>query len=128
MIRHKKEMKQHRLAEFNKKLEALSLEYKAEARNYQADKSIWVKYQELYRKLAEEYGVNWKNRELMGFYFSHVVHKPRRTNPKHDSNRRIRRSVIKHNIKPLKDRFKEEIKDYDPDNDAFFDAYADGNY
>ena len=117
MLRHKKEMKQHRLAEFRKKLEELHRESANEGGDYSSDKTLWVKYNELIDKLAKEYGVNWNNRELMGFYWSHVVNKPRhRINPKSDANRTIRRTVIKRSIKPMKQRFKEEIEDYESEN------------
>lgn len=117
MLRHKKEMKQHRLAEFNKKLEELYRERANESGDYSSDKFLWVKYNQLIDKLAKEYGVNWNNRELMGFYWSHVVNKPwHRVNPKSDANRTIRRTVIKRSIKPMKQRFKEEIEDYESEN------------
>lgn len=134
MKRNKKELKQHHFAEFHKRVEEIQREYVDQVDNTPGinlleDKSFWVMFQQKLQSLAKEYGINWKNKEQMGFYWSRVVNKPwKRINPKSDSSRRIRRSVIKHNIKPLKDRFKEELNDYDPDYDAFYYAYYDDNY
>ena len=130
MLRHKKEMKQHRLAEFHKKLEGINHKY---AKMIRADrvstKTFVLQWNQEIEKLAKEYGVNWKNREQMGYYWSHVVHKPvGRINPKHDRARRCHRASTKNGIKPLKKQFKEQIKEYDPEYEAFCAAYADGNY
>lgn len=130
MLRHKKEMKQHRLAEFHKKLEDISRKYGRMMRDDQASIKEFIRQrdQEI-EKLAKEYGVNWNNREQMGYYWSHVVHKPiGKINPKHDSARRCHRASTKNGIKPLKKQFNEEVKEYDPEYEAFCAAYADGNY
>ncbi len=130
MLRHKKEMKQHRLAEFHKKLEGINNKYAKMIRADRAStKTFVLQWNQEIEKLAKEYGVNWKNREQMGYYWSHVVHKPvGRINPKHDRARRCHRASTKNGIKPLKKQFNEEIKEYDPEYEAFCAAYADGNY
>lgn len=130
MLRHKKEMKQHRLAEFHKKLEGINYKYAKKIRADRAStKTFVLQWNQEIEKLAKEYGVNWKNREQMGYYWSHVVHKPiGRINPKHDRARRCHRASTKNGIKPLKKQFNEEIKEYDPEYEAFYAAYADGNY
>lgn len=53
-------------------------------------------------RICKKYGFSFRDRKEADRYFSHIAHAPRRTNPKHDSNRRIRHAVINHNIKPLK--------------------------
>lgn len=130
MLRHKKEMKQHRLAEFNKKLEDIECKYDKMIRaDRPSSKALVLQRDQEIEKLAKEYGVNWKNREQMGYYWSRVVHKPiGKTNPKHDRARRCHRASTKNGIKPLKKQFKEQIKEYDPEYEAFYAAYADGNY
>ena len=132
MLRHKKEMKQHHLAEFHKKLEELMQRYHAMYKAnpaLNADKAFFRQREQEIDALAKEYGVNWKNREQMGYYWSHVVHKPiGRINPKHDRARCCHRASTKNGIKPLKKQFNEEIKDYDPAYEAFCAAYGDDNY
>lgn len=132
MIRHKKEMKQHRLAEFHKKLKELMQRYYAMYKAnpaLNADKEFFRLREQEIDALEKEYGVNRKNREQMGYYWSRVVHKPiGRINPKHDRARRCHRASTKNGIKPLKKQFNEEIKDYDPDYEAFCAAYGDDNY
>ena len=133
MLRHKKEMKQHRLAEFRKKCNELDIKYRHKEREYISKKILltndfWQEYYAELRKLQEEYGMDWDNRDLVGFYMSRVAHKPRRTNPKHDSARRCSRAATKNGIKPLKQQFKEEIEDYDPEGDEIYYAYCSGNY
>lgn len=130
MLRHKKEMKQHRLAEFNKKLEDIGRKYaKMIYADRESTKAFVLQRNQEIEKLAKEYGVNWNNREQMGYYWSHVVHKPiGKINPKHDRARRCSRAATKNGIKPLKQQFNEEIEDYDPEYEAFCAAYADGNY
>lgn len=130
MLRHKKEMKQHRLAEFNKKLEDIERKYaKMIYADRESTKTFVLQRNQEIEKLAKEYGVNWNNREQMGYYWSHVVHKPiGRINPKHDRARRCHRASTKNGIKPLKQQFNEEIKDYDPTYEAFCAAYGDDNY
>lgn len=130
MLRHKKEMKQHHLAEFHKKLEGINYKYAKMIRADRAStKAFVLQWNQEIEKLAKEYGVNWKNREQMGYYWSHVVHKPvGRINPKHDRARRCHRASTKNGIKPLKKQFNEEIKDYDPAYEAFCAAYGDDNY
>ena len=132
MLRHKKEMKQHRLAEFHKKLKELMQLYYAmyEANpELNADKEFFRQREQEIDTLEKEYGVNRKDREQMGYYWSRVVHKPiGRINPKHDRARRCHRASTKNGIKPLKKQFNEEIKDYDPDYEAFCAAYGDGSH
>ena len=133
MLRHKKEMKQHRLAEFHKKLKELMQRYYA---MYKADPALNAdseffrrREQEEVDALEKEYRVNRKNREQMGYYWSRVVHKPiGKINPRHDRARRCHRASTKNGIKPLKKQFNEEIKEYDPEYEAFFYAYGDDNY
>lgn len=133
MLRHKKEMKQHRLAEFRKKCNELDIKYRHKQREYISKRILitndfWEEYYAELRKLQEEYGMDWDNRDLVGFYMSRVAHKPRRTNPKHDRARRCSRAATKNAIKPLKQQFKEEIEDYDPEGDEIYYAYCSGNY
>ena len=133
MLRHKKEMKQHRLAEFRKKCNELDIKYRHKQREYISKgilitNEFWEEYYVGLRKLQEEFGMDWDNRDLVGFYMSRVAHKPRRINPKHDRARRCSRAATKNGIKPLKQQFKEEIKDYDPEGDEIYYAYSSGNY
>lgn len=134
MLRHKKEMKQHRLAEFRKKCNELDIKYRHKKQREYISKGIliindfWEEYYAELRKLQKEYGMDWDNRDLVGFYMSRVAHKPRRINPKHDRARRCSRAATKNGIKPLKQQFKEEIKDYDPEGDEIYYAYSSGNY
>lgn len=134
MLRHKKEMKQHRLAEFRKKCNELDVKYRHKVNEYRSKggffipNGFWDDYHVELRKLEEEYGMNWDNRDLVGFYMSRVAHKPNRTNPKHDRARRCSRAATKNGIKPLKQQFKEEINDYDPEGDEIYFAYSSGNY
>lgn len=133
MLRHKKEMKQHRLAEFRKKCNELDIKYRYKEREYISKKILltndfWQEYYAELRKLQEEYGMDWDNRDLVGFYMSRVAHKPHRTNPKHDRARRCSRAATKNGIKPLKQQFKEEIEDYDPEGDEIYYTYCSGNY
>ena len=125
-------MKQHRLAKFHKKLEELMqryrLMYKANP-SLKGDMSFFRQRVQEIDALAKEYGVNWKNREQMGYYRSRVVHKPiGKINPKHDRARRCHRASTKNGIKPLKKQFKEQIKEYEPEYEAFYAAHSDGNY
>ena len=62
MLRHKKEMKQHHLAEFHKKLEELMQRYHAMYKANPAlndDKSFFRQREQEIDALAKEYGVNW---------------------------------------------------------------------
>lgn len=133
MLRHKKEMKQHRLAEFRKKCNELDIKNRHKFDEYRSKgilitNEFWEEYYAELRKLQEKYGMNWDNRDLVGFYLSRVAHKPNRTNPKHDRARRCSRAATKNGIKPLKQQFKEEINDYDPEGDEIYFAYCSGNY
>ena len=117
MLRHKKELRDHQLMKMRRELDAVDLEGKTR-----------LEIDQEWDRICKKYGFSFRDRKEAGRYFSHIVHAPRRTNPKHDSNRRIRHAVINHNVKPLKQQFKEQIKEYDPEYEAFYAAYADGNY
>lgn len=115
MLRHKKELRDHQLMKMRRELEAVDLKGKT---RLEIDQEC--------DRICKKYGFSFSDRKEAGRYFSHIAHAPCRTNPKHDSNRRIRHAVINHNIKPLKQQFKEEINDYDKHHEEC--EYADGNY
>ena len=117
MLRHKKEMKQHHLAEFHKKLEELMQRYSV---MYKANPAL-NNDKSFFRQREQEI-------DALKFFHDFTNHVFGRINPKHDRARRCHRASTKNGIKPLKKQFNEEIKDYDPAYEAFCAAYGDDNY